>query len=630
MFFKSLLLAAALPAAFAASQEDHLKKIDNVILFMQENRGFDHYFGTMAGVRGFRDPNALESHPGQDVFHQTVNSSIKPKPPHGVNILKPWLLTKDSHYKQRAQCIVGGDNGWQGNHAAWNNGKIDSWAVGNTPYSIGYYERDDLKAQFAIAEEFLVGDAYYESLIGASDTNRAIWFSGTINSPGSNVKGKNSDIGGPVVDDHRAPGCEHDVYGNPMSCLPLKWKTVPEYLQENNITWQVYQDVDNGYHDTLEQWQQYEQAIISQNQLAQRGIYRTGIQKFFSDIANGSLPSVTYLVTPLSLSEHPPNTPEDGGWFQRKVAEAVMKSPKYNSTVMIVSYDETGGFSDHVMAPHAPKDTPGEWMKDPFNKTAGLQPIGPGFRVPFYIVSPWTRKGGVYSEMSAHESQILFLEKWAKAHGKPFHVKEMNTWRRKHMGDLINAFDFEHPDHSVPNLPHMKAAHREKNGEYSGAAYCLSKFDNEVVPPVPYKNQTDDYLNIEKGHKRVRGNMSEGRYLVFRANGKEINHSGNKLSLVDSHLKNPESTFVVHWQGKEPKDNGFKISTGAGKDAKYIVKDLKLGDKKDGIVFNFKTLPNAAGYEIIDSASHKKLAIRDGKVSFSDNAPAIEIYSVSI
>ncbi|WFD35072.1 phospholipase C, partial [Malassezia cuniculi] len=454
-FCGTVVAALALAGAAAARKTttEDLKQIEHVILFMQENRAFDHYFGTMAGVRGFKDPNAQESHPGQDVFHQSVNASVKPKPPSGVDTLRPWQLTKDAKYKERAQCMVGGDNGWQANHAAWNDGKIDSWVLANTPYSIGYYGREDVAVQFALAEEFLVGDAYYESLIGASDTNRAIWFSGTINTPGSNVEGENADVGGPVVDDHRAPGCEKDVYGKPMSCLPLKWKTVPEYLQEKNITWQVYQDMDNMFHDTLEQWEQYELALITQSALAKRGIYRPGIEKFFADAANGTLPAVSYLIMPSALSEHPPNTPRDGGWIQRKVAEAVMRSPKYNSTVLIISYDETGGWADHVMAPHASKDTAGEWMKDPFNATAGMQPIGPGFRVPFYIVSPWTRKGGVYTEVTAHESQILFLEKWAAAHGKGFHTKEMNTWRRAQMGDLLSAFDFEHADYSVPTLP---------------------------------------------------------------------------------------------------------------------------------------------------------------------------------
>ena len=95
-----------------------------------------------------------------------------------------------------------------------------------------------------------------------------------------------------------------------------------------------------------------------------------------------------------------------------------MNSQYWNRTVLIMSYDETGGFADHVMAPLSPKGTDGEWMEDPFDYNLGMQPVGPGFRVPFYIISPWTRKGGVFTEHASHDSQILFLEKWSAAHGK--------------------------------------------------------------------------------------------------------------------------------------------------------------------------------------------------------------------
>ena len=117
-----------------------------------------------------------------------------------------------------------------------------------------------------------------------------------------------------------------------------------------------------------------------------------------------------------------------------------MTGKNWNQTAMFVSYDETGGWADHVMAPHAPKDTPGEWIQDPFDTSLGLQPTGPGFRVPFYIVLPFTRNGGVFTEHAAHESQILFLEEWSKAIGKSFQSKEMNVWRRQQLSNLVNAF----------------------------------------------------------------------------------------------------------------------------------------------------------------------------------------------
>jgi len=147
-------------------------------------------------------------------------------------------------------------------------------------------------------------------------------------------------------------------------------KTVPEYLEEQNITWKVYEDTDNGYHNMLEQFEQYELDIINQGPLAKKGIYRPGLDKFFFDLKNGSLPQVSYFITPIELSEHPPNMPKDGAWIQRKVVQSLMESQYWNSSALIVSYDETGGLAEHVMAPHAPKDTKGEWIKDPYLKSS--------------------------------------------------------------------------------------------------------------------------------------------------------------------------------------------------------------------------------------------------------------------
>ena len=610
--------AAALAVGAAASG---LEQIEHVVLFMQENRAFDHYFGTMAGVRGFGDPNA---HPG--VFNQPVDDSVKPKPPHGVDHLSPWYLGgAGGDWAHRAQCMIAGDNSWKRNQDAWNNGALDRWARGNTPYSIGFFRRDDIPIQFSLAESFTVADAYYESIIGPSDTNRAVWFSGTINSPGSPVGGNPRRNGGPLVEDRRMPGCSTDVHGNPRSCLPMKWKTVPEYLLENGISFRVYQELDNMFHDTLDQWAQYGHGTLKHN-----GTGHPGLSQFYDDAKAGTLPAVSYIVTPANVCEHPPFMPRDGGWIQRQIAEAVMTSPKYRNTALIISYDETGGWADHVMAPHAPKSEPGEWMQDPFSKDRGLAPTGPGFRVPFYIVSPWTRSGGVFTEPSSHESQILFLEEWAKAHGKPFHVREMNSWRRKHMSNLVNAFDFAHPDDSHPHLPEVAQASRDPlTQDFNGAIVCLAKHLGKVAPPVPYTDNSDDFRNIEHGAKRVRGHLSEGRFLVFEAWGHALTYAHGKLHTTHAapHHDGQHTAFVLHWQGSAPNDFSFKLATPS---RHFLTHDLALTDNEDdGVVVGIYDLGNGAGHQIEHDG--RKLSVdRDGNVAWKrDDAGTFEIYSVS-
>jgi phospholipase C len=108
----------------------------------------------------------------------------------------------------------------------------------------------------------------------------------------------------------------------------------------------------------------------------------------------------------------------------------------------MLSYDETGGWGDHVTPYTSPNGTEGEWITDPYNTNFGLVPMGPGFRLPFYVVSPFTRGGNVFTEHADHNSQIMFVEKWLAAKGYNVTTEQMPEWRREHMSDLTKAFDF--------------------------------------------------------------------------------------------------------------------------------------------------------------------------------------------
>lgn len=132
--------------------------IEHVVLFMQENRAFDHYFGTMAGVRGFKDPNVQKNN-GQPIWYQTVNGSLS----NATDTLLPWYLNYlGGEWDAATQCMSAGSNGWDANHAALNNDLNNNWPLGNTPWSWGYYTRKELPNHFAIAEGWTVGDMYQE------------------------------------------------------------------------------------------------------------------------------------------------------------------------------------------------------------------------------------------------------------------------------------------------------------------------------------------------------------------------------------------------------------------------------------------------------------------------------------
>lgn len=140
---------------------------------------------SMAGVRGFQDPNVVVSNiTKMNAFHQPVDASKMSTgqgPPAGVTVLRPWYWNHEGgDANDRYQCALAGSNGWQPNHAAWNRGNIDQWAIANTPYSLGYYKRQDIPFHFAVAEGWTVGDSYHESVIASTNPNRIAWMTGTI------------------------------------------------------------------------------------------------------------------------------------------------------------------------------------------------------------------------------------------------------------------------------------------------------------------------------------------------------------------------------------------------------------------------------------------------------------------
>lgn len=197
---------------------------------------------------------------------------------------------------------------------------------------MAYFDRSDLPTHFDIVDGWTVLDMNHQSVLGPTSPNRAWWWSGSINVPGGPTNP--SGNGGIVIDDTITPGCETPL----VNCFPFYWKTVPEFLQEAGISWKVWQDVDNFEDNELPYFEQYQKAP-DDSPLHINGDSYPGMQEFYDRAANGTLPQVNYVVGPQELSEHAPNRPIDGAWYQKKVIDSITKGSAYNSTVLIVSYD---------------------------------------------------------------------------------------------------------------------------------------------------------------------------------------------------------------------------------------------------------------------------------------------------
>ncbi|KAI5475742.1 phosphoesterase family-domain-containing protein [Pseudohyphozyma bogoriensis] len=694
--FAAAALALVLPFAAAVPTKDSLATIEHVVLYMQENRAFDHYFGTLAGVRGFHDPNVQINADGRFVFYQKVNGSLS----NATDYLLPFYAgyQGEANRSEAIQCTEAGSNSYAWNEAAENNGENNMWALENTPYSIEYLKRSDIPLHYQVADEWTVGDMYQQGVVASTNPNRVMWGSGSINIPGGNV----NSTQGPVLDNNVTPGtCDaltmSDFGGDytsaaNYSCFPFDWKTTGEYLAENGVSWTTFQAYNNfgdnpwasfkNYIDPVEagdlsnvlvksgmEFQPYANASAVNASLNPAGGYpdnadmlgynpslivdllekankggeslRRGLLAFEKACAEGTLPAVSYIIGPSVLTEHPPYLPQDGAWYSRRIIEAVQKSPKYSKTVLIQSYDETGGFADHVVPVrlglfvcsesfHSPEGTPGEWIVNPFTNKSAF--AGPGFRLPFMVVSPWTRGGNVFTAPSDHTSQIMFLEKWLAAKGKPFFTKEINDWRREHMSDLVDLFDFDNPDYKPVDLVEIREPH-STDGVFDGNSYCADIYPEDLIyPTIPYGIQdAEETLFQETGFKAVRGALTEGRYLIFEMRAYSLAYIDGELSaqLSAKHHNKYNARIVVEATNPlvaSEKTFRLRFSSLTGANA-YLTSDLKLTTKADAEVFTVSVV-DATSYHV-QTSEGKYLSIIDGKVELSAKPHGFSLFSVS-
>jgi phospholipase C len=450
------------------------------------------------------------------------------------------------------------------------------------------------------------------------------WASGSINVPGSPQT--ESEGGYPYIDNNETPGCETGGF----NCYPLSWETTAEVYQDAGVSWNVYQDADNFDDNPLAWFAQFQTALPG-SQLSNKGFVGSSLDDFYAQAANGTLPAISYIIGPAELSEHPPYAPRDGAWLQKKIVDAVTQGAGYSKTALIISYDETGGWGDHVTPYHSPSGTAGEWLNDPYG-LVGYTYSGPGFRLPFYIVSPWTRGGAVFTEHSDHNSQILFIENWLAAKGTNVVTNQMVPWRRNNMSPLVNAFDFENPDYSLPDLPDAPAPHTDANGVYDGAVYCESLYP-VTRPDVPYTNQVSpDAVSSfsEQGFKSVRGALTEGRYLVFELGGYALTNAGKPATDFTATKATPNheqisQRWVVH--ALTVGGNTFTISS--ARDGRYIGAHTGLIDNNSGAEVYTVSFVQSKGYALQKENGKYVTIDGNGDVQIVSQVVYFEAYSVT-
>ncbi|KJK48213.1 phospholipase C [Lentzea aerocolonigenes] len=546
-----------------ASRTGTIEDVEHVVVLMQENRSFDHYFGSLRGVRGFGDPRPVTLPSGKSVWHQS----------NGVTDVLPFHPAADDLGMQFLQDL---DHDWNGGHLAFNGGKYDRWVPAKTATTMAYLNRRDIPFHYALADAFTICDAYHCSFIGATDPNRYYMWTGFTGNDGTG--------GGPVL------GNDEKGYG---------WSTYPERLEKAGVSWKIYQDAGDGL-DAKGGWGWINDAYrgnYGDNSLLYFNNYRnakpgdalyekartgtnikaggTLFDVLAADVENNRLPRVSWIAAPEAYTEHPNWPANYGAWYIAKVLDALTSNPAvWAKTALFITYDENDGFFDHVVPPYPPSSAAQGLssvdVKDELHPGGGgyvAGTYGLGQRVPMLVVSPWSTGGYTCSEVFDHTSIIRFLE-------TRFGVHEPNIspWRRAICGDLTSAFDFTAKNTKSPALPDTTGyapPDRDRHPDYVpvpplAGSMPVQERGSRRTRPLPYEPVVDASVNGGKITLSFTGgtkagaqfyitaqNRGDGPWTYTTAAGKQLSDTWNtaySLGAYDLTVHGPNG-FLREFKG---------------------------------------------------------------------------------
>lgn len=409
--------------------------IETIVVLVQENRSFDHYFGHFGKYAGRTDVAA----PPEDIANPSRTGEV----------------SSATHKWQRAghHCFLDTDHGWNAVHTQVNGGKMDGFyetnhdikgetmpdptmALRDGERAMWWYDEREIPFYYALAKEYGLADNYFCSMQGPTWPNRMFVFAGTS-------FGRTTNRNFPSLSTYRFP--ENDV-------------VVLDELEKRHVDWRLYSAGIAGAAVVLgaELPLRYNRDIVYP------------IDNFFEDAAAGKLPPVVFVDpdftktgNPDGNDEHPPAHLQIGQAFSKRIVDALMKSPHWKSSALFITYDEHGGLFDHVPPPKAcvPDDSA---PVDADNKKVDGAFDAYGVRVPLIVVSPYAKRGHVSHAVYDHTSILRFIQ--AK------HRLPALTARDANALPPTDFFDFAAPPRlEIPALPEATVDPGEKS-------YCDATF----------------------------------------------------------------------------------------------------------------------------------------------------------
>lgn len=400
-----------------------ITKIEHIVFTMQENRSFDHYFGRMPVYRNQHEiPGDVDGVPA-DASNPSFDNPSK--------LITPYHLATECHENLSP--------GWNESHRQWNRSDpssstptLDGFVYSAANYSretteqavdfqglraMGYYDWNDIPYYYALASKFAMSDRHFCSVLATTEPNRMYLIGATSEGHIRPLKVANGDT-------------------------QLTGRTIFDLLDDAGITWKIYL-ANKSDPKSFTYWSMFKSSR------GKNDPHVVDAEQFFTDCQNGALPQVAMLESGVNtgMDEHPTAQIQSGAAYIAKAFNAFMKGPLWTKSAMFLTYDEAGGFYDHVAPPTAvapdniaPRllatDTPGDFDRY-------------GFRVPLIAVSPFVKPNYVSHQVSDHTSILKFIE-------KRFNLPNL-TQRDKNAVDLTDMFDFttmaiEQPP-SMPTQP---------------------------------------------------------------------------------------------------------------------------------------------------------------------------------
>jgi phospholipase C len=377
----------------AAAPPKPVTPIRHVIFLMQENHSFDNYFGNYPGADG-RPTNACEPvDPGRPKA-----GCVKPYPigRHAIQDLGHSTAIFDAQYRGGAM------NGFV---SGLNANNLDGHQA------MGYYDAKDLPFYWNVADSYVLFDRFFTSAAAGSVWNHMFWVTATPGNPSNDQIPVNGFGDLPTIFDR-------------LQAAGITWKFYVQHY-DPTVTYRSNKVGNAGSQIVWNPLLDYSRYIDNPKLFS----HIVDMEQYFQDLEDNTLPDVAFMV-PAGSSEHPPGSIQSGQRFVRSLINALMRSPRWKDSSFMWTYDDWGGWYDHVKPPRVDR-------------------YGYGFRAPALLVSAYAKKGFVDHTTLDFTSELAFIEhNWGL---KPLAARDAAALRQGR--DLMNAFDFKDGPRTAVFLP---------------------------------------------------------------------------------------------------------------------------------------------------------------------------------